>query len=317
MATPGRELRFVEATPDGRGYLMEVIGGPQHGTLIFLPGPPPGQRSEVTASRYVAPQVRYDGLSPTAQREAQATAERLLVSLLDDNQRHDYATTAGFWVELADGGQLRLGTLYHLIHRPASGPIAEQVLCVVPGHDSIGAVPPADIWTNLLLSLSADPDGFFRVANVLSTRTLSGPARAPGFTTLRIEELVTLARSHYRHGDWWNGALAEHELAKRRLRSGRRREALRCALPAALTIGVATPPGGRADRRSIAQTRQRVEDTARQAAPVAWSTPGMIEDLLALADARMRANSVDLGDRLDRERARLTVLLNATDKLDP
>ena len=64
-----------------------------------------------------------------------------------------------FWVEVP-GGVVELGRLYSLRYRPLFG--AERQFCVVPENHT--TLPAADIWTNLLLMLRADPAGFFGVA---------------------------------------------------------------------------------------------------------------------------------------------------------
>ena len=302
MAGRAAEIRYLEATEDGRGYLIEIVGGPQSGDLVFIPGPPPSALSG--GNGYLAPPRRFADLSPTEKREAQATAERLLLALLDEEQQAEYRATGGFWVELADGGRLRLGTLYHLIWRPASGPDYERVLCVVPeGHDE-GLTPPADIWTNLLLTLLGQPDQFFAVANVLRVTRHDGRHGVPTFSSLGVGELSVLARSHYRHGDWWNGALAEHELARRLSARGRRRDAAKCAIPAALTCAVVEPPQG-----SPAEFRRTAAATAARLAAYCWETPGLIDDIMELAGNRLGSRRPDLAGRIDTARCELSLRL--------
>lgn len=301
-ARPG--LRFLEATPDGRGYLVEIQGGPHDGDLLFVPGPPPAHLLEgsVAGGRYVPPPRRYDDLTPTERREAQATAERLLLALLDEGQQADYRATGGFWVELADG-RLRLGTLYHLIWRPHGGDLAEQVLCVVPeGHDE-GLTPPADIWTNLLLTLHATPERFFAVANVLRTSRRPAPQRTPAYASLGLDALAQLARRHYRTGDWWAGGLAEHALARRLAASGRRRTATKCAVPAALSVLVADPPA----EVDGAFLRDTVVGTAASLVRAAGSPP-WVATLVDLADRRIELRRDDRRVRAARTEltARLT-----------
>ncbi len=94
-------------------------------------------------------------------------ADELLRSLLDPVQSRDYRTTQGFWVH-TPRGPVRLGRLYHLVHRPIDQPHLERILCVVPRqhHD----LPLPDIWVNLLLTLAVEPDEFFAVANLVGTR---------------------------------------------------------------------------------------------------------------------------------------------------
>jgi hypothetical protein len=89
-----------------------------------------------------------------------AVAERLLLSLLDAEQRQQWKANRTFWVD-TPYGRLRLGRLYDLYFRPRIG--NALTLCVVPvDHLSL---PRCDIWTNLVLALRADPERFFRVAN--------------------------------------------------------------------------------------------------------------------------------------------------------
>jgi hypothetical protein len=58
-------------------------------------------------------------------------------------------------------GSLEFGDLFNIGFWPSEG--RELRLCVVPtGKDDL---PNADIWTNLLLALKADPKWFFTVAN--------------------------------------------------------------------------------------------------------------------------------------------------------
>jgi hypothetical protein len=89
-----------------------------------------------------------------------SVAERLMLSLLDDEQREQWKANRTFWVD-TPYGRLRLGRLYDLYFRPRIG--NALTLCVVPvDHLSL---PRCDIWTNLVLALRADPERFFRVAN--------------------------------------------------------------------------------------------------------------------------------------------------------
>jgi hypothetical protein len=89
-----------------------------------------------------------------------SVAERLLLSLLDAEQRQQWKANRTFWVD-TPYGRLRLGRLYDLYFRPRIG--NALTLCVVPvDHLSL---PRCDIWTNLVLALRADPERFFRVAN--------------------------------------------------------------------------------------------------------------------------------------------------------
>ena len=96
-----------------------------------------------------------------------ARARALLESLLDPSQRSDFRTNGGFWVD-TPRGPVRLGRLYHLVHRPLDEPGIERILCVVP--DRHAELPIDDIWSNLLLVLAVEPDVFFRVAVLRGAR---------------------------------------------------------------------------------------------------------------------------------------------------
>ncbi len=275
-------MRALEAVP-GRGWLYEVMSGPRRGQLVLsarqlgevatLPGAPP----------YTPPPQRYVDQSPEDQAESHAKADQLLRSLLDHPQLEDYRRTGCFWVDLADGGRIRLGRLYRILHRPAGGDVVEQELCVVPqGHD-IGLTPEPDIWTNLLLTLSVQPDEFFRVANLVSSKPRAVERRdeAPGAAPLplRREEVVDVIRDALRYHRWHEAAMAEHVLARRLARAGRRRVALTCAIPAAVTA-----VGGPGVPEAL---RRRIVGTAAGLAPVATGTPSLVDDLVDVAWRRL------------------------------
>jgi hypothetical protein len=96
----------------------------------------------------------------SAANHPDSVAERLMLSLLDDEQREQWKANRTFWVD-TPYGRIRLGRLYDLYFRPRIG--NALTLCVVPvDHLSL---PRCDIWTNLVLALRADPERFFRVAN--------------------------------------------------------------------------------------------------------------------------------------------------------
>ena len=99
-------------------------------------------------------------------RAADAKARDLFVSLLDDTQRADWRRHGRCWVQTPKG-PVRLGRLHDLRHRPVSHAGEEWSLCVVPSGPPM---PVADVWTNLLLVLAADPASFFRAANVRATQ---------------------------------------------------------------------------------------------------------------------------------------------------
>jgi hypothetical protein len=94
-------------------------------------------------------------------------ANELLESLLDAEQLESWRRDGTFWVE-SRRGPVQLGRLYSLLHHPIDRPDEEVVLCVVP--EEHGTLPSADVWSNLVLVLSTQPDAFFDVANVIATR---------------------------------------------------------------------------------------------------------------------------------------------------
>jgi hypothetical protein len=87
-------------------------------------------------------------------------ASELLESLLTDEQCADWRCRRRFWVD-TPRGPVELGDLHNLAFRDSAG--VRLILCVEPedSHD----MPDADIWTNLLLVLRAEPEHFFSVAN--------------------------------------------------------------------------------------------------------------------------------------------------------
>jgi hypothetical protein len=101
--------------------------------------------------------------TPVPIRERPAdVADRLLDSLLDDQQRRDRRRFRRWWVEV-DRGWLQMGVTPHDIRfRPRIEPHTEWSLCVVAADR---ALPPGDVWTTLLLTATSKPDTFFRVAN--------------------------------------------------------------------------------------------------------------------------------------------------------
>jgi hypothetical protein len=116
-----------------------------------------------------------------------AVAERLMVSLLDEEQRAQWKATRSFWVD-TPFGRLQLGHLYDLYFRPRVGNALR--LCVVPvDHLSL---PRCDIWTNLVLVLRSDPEEFFRVAN---WRSLRGPWQSGPVPVMREPNRVRARRS--------------------------------------------------------------------------------------------------------------------------
>jgi hypothetical protein len=116
-----------------------------------------------------------------------SVAERLMLSLLDDEQREQWKANQTFWVD-TPYGRLRLGRLYDLYFRPRIG--NALTLCVVPvDHLSL---PRCDVWTNLVLALRADPERFFHVAN---WRPLRGPWQSGPVPLAREPRPVTQRKS--------------------------------------------------------------------------------------------------------------------------
>jgi hypothetical protein len=120
----------------------------------------------VLLTRYLVGVARLDDVLGeeasvcSAVNHPDSVAERLMLSLLDDEQQEQWKANRTFWVD-TPYGRLRLGRLYDLYFRPKVG--NALTLCVVPvDHLSL---PRCDIWTNLVLALRADPEHFFRVAN--------------------------------------------------------------------------------------------------------------------------------------------------------
>lgn len=87
-------------------------------------------------------------------------AQSLLESLLSVEQLEDWRTRRRFWVP-TPRGKVELGKLYNLSFQDSSG--TNLIICVEP--EACFELPEADIWTNLLLMLRADPEHFFDVAN--------------------------------------------------------------------------------------------------------------------------------------------------------
>lgn len=157
----------VDELPDGRRLVVYADGREVVvGRARPRPHPVPGW--EWLGRHPARPRrPRPPGPAPAITIEAQRRATDLLESLLDDGQRSDFRRTGGFWVP-TPRGPVRLGRLYALVHHPHDQPGVERVLCVVPRDH--GALPRADVWTNLLLMLAVEPDEFFRVANLVEVR---------------------------------------------------------------------------------------------------------------------------------------------------
>jgi len=188
-------LGLLEELP-GRGLLVEVVGGRRDGELLVLvdggrgrhcrqvrellegcevdrelldalsrlaAGPPAEVRR---ASRRAAPEQTWPSVFTTEEASiarsdsSRAVAARLLESLLDECQLASWRRGRRFEVKVPQG-VVQLGELYNLWFRANNG--TELSLCVVPREHR--TLPVEDIWTNLLLTLRADPNQFFRVAN--------------------------------------------------------------------------------------------------------------------------------------------------------
>lgn len=115
-----------------------------------------------------------------ARAQATGRADALLQSLLSERQRAQWRSRRKFWVK-TPFGEVELGRISDLRFNSVDG--TPLVLCVVPTRYS--DLPDADIWTNLLLVLRAEPRRFFDVANY---RTLGGSWR-PGPVPLPGEAL--------------------------------------------------------------------------------------------------------------------------------
>ena len=175
-------LRLVEDIPEW-GTLVALVGGEHHGANVLLvpaahvlPGetwrqqsrPPERRRWRLLDDDFVVREA--------ARAEANLRAESLLESLLDDRQRAQWRSRREFWVK-TPFGDVELGRISHLRFNGVDG--TRFVLCVVPTRYS--ELPDADIWTNLLLVLHAEPRRFFDVANYRTARGawVSGPVPLP------------------------------------------------------------------------------------------------------------------------------------------
>ena len=170
-------LRLVEDIPDW-GVLVKLVGGEHNGSNVLLvPAArvlpratareaselPPGRLVRLTHDRFVTPEE-------ARRADARHRAEALLESLLDADQRATWRSRHRFWVE-TPYGPVELGRVSHLRFVAQDG--RHFTLCVVPWNFS--DLPDADVWTNLLLVLRAEPERFFDVANYC---TPGGPWRA-------------------------------------------------------------------------------------------------------------------------------------------
>jgi len=137
----GAAFEVVERRAHGR-MLLRFTGGVLAGRTVVA-FPDDECRDEV--ERFLSPSQR---------------AERLLLSLLDDEQTRSWRAAGTFTVGTSQG-VVELGHLSNLRFWPGSGE-PEVRLCVVPHGRGL---PLADVWVNLLLMLRDDPAHFFGVAN--------------------------------------------------------------------------------------------------------------------------------------------------------
>ena len=180
-------LTVVERLPDGR----LLVASDERPGVLFVSGE---ANQEPAAARMGYRRTRtpvrprparravVPGLSAAARAAAAAIeeqvalpeqrAQELFLSLLDAGQREQWARYRQCWVD-TPRGPVRLGHMHDLRFRPNHAPGEEWSLCVVPSGPPL---PRSDVWSNLLLVLAADPDTFFRVANVRGRGlTLSPP----------------------------------------------------------------------------------------------------------------------------------------------
>jgi hypothetical protein len=144
-------------TAGSEGSSFELIGEHPDGrlTLRFVGG--------VLAGRCVTafPDNQCTFLHPHP-LTPQQKADQLLRSLLDAEQRNSWHIKRRFRIE-TPYGVLQLGAM-HNMRFWLRAERRELNLCVVPTGD-LGGLPEADIWTNLLLVVRAEPERFFSVAN--------------------------------------------------------------------------------------------------------------------------------------------------------
>jgi hypothetical protein len=142
--------RVLEDLGHGRRRVRVTDGECAGVELVLLPRPTPGvQRLDEW----------LEGL-PAQITSPNQRAERLLASLLTDEQRRDWELGCRFEVATAVG-TFELGRLFDIGYRAPGGD--EYRLCVVP--DGYEQLPVADVWANLLLALRDDPLWFLAVAN--------------------------------------------------------------------------------------------------------------------------------------------------------
>jgi len=127
--------------------------------------------------------LKPDDLS---RRGTHRRALELLAAYLDEDQQEHAERYGGFIVYAAT----------HVFLIPLDGPPwcahadtgRVDRLCIAP--DKCGRMPDGDVTLTYLLWIKADPEGFLREANVLSTRTIEWPDSE----TDLVRELADLAR---------------------------------------------------------------------------------------------------------------------------
>jgi hypothetical protein len=142
------EYEIVEVLADGRRTLRFATG-PLAGRMVVAY--PASELHRLPPTPRPLPRQRTES--------ADARAAQLLRSLLRPDQRTEWVSRHRFTVA-TPFGEVEFGKLLDIGFWPPTG--EELRLCVVPTGAEL---PIADIWTNLLLALKADPRWFFTVAN--------------------------------------------------------------------------------------------------------------------------------------------------------
>jgi hypothetical protein len=141
---------------DADRCVVRVVGGEYHDRIVVVcRGGDPSTRN---LSWFLEGTADCDPLFDANTPEN--VARTLLESLLSEDQLADWKRRRRFWVD-TPRGSVELGELFNLRFRDQNG--GRLVLCVVP-EDELD-LPDGDIWTTLLLTLRADPEHFFEVAN--------------------------------------------------------------------------------------------------------------------------------------------------------
>lgn len=238
---------------------------------------------------------RFADLSPAERLDADAKANRLLVSLLDPTQRADHAATGTFWVDLADGSRVQLGVLHRQTHELPAGPVARRTMCVVPAQD-IGLTPLADVWTNLLLVLQSNPEDFLAVANIWTEERRSAAeiakldqAEIDRHPERRLTErqLAQKVRPLIESGELGLASDLEAELARRLVRRGRYALAVRCGVGAAAMAVAVDAVDAEPD------TRRPTIALATSLAPWLGSETGLLDRLIAATHRRLEIGLPD------------------------